>query len=147
MAGPRAAVNRDGPTVADFNGDRLNDMAVGTASGLRLFLGNGCKGNPRNWWKPGSIPDRGSQVMQVAAGDLNNDGKPDLSFSSHSGVFAFLSQGEKGFSARLSAGLPDRGECSGCCLFDWDGDGDMDLACSSLQGLGVRFYRNTAKDR
>ena len=158
----KGAVSYDGPhtdglvvspgigyriAVADFNGDQFNDMAVGTESGLRLFLGNGCKGSVSNWWKAGSIPDRGSQVMQVTAGDLNSDGKPDLSFSSASGITAFLSRGVKGFSARLSVGLPDRGEFSGCCLFDWDGDGDLDLACSSLQGLGVRFYRNTAAVR
>jgi hypothetical protein len=53
-----------------------------------------------------------------------------------------LNRGSGRFSPRLTAGLPTKGEYSGCCLFDWDGDGDLDLACSSFQGLGIRFFRN-----
>ena len=130
--------------VADFNADRFNDLAVGGESGVRMFLGNGCKGDPGDWWKAGAIPDRGHQTMQVDASDLNRDGRPDLAFSSGAGIFVLLSRAGGGFSQRLSIGLPDSGEFSGCRLFDWDGDGDLDLACASLKGLGVRFYRNKA---
>jgi len=130
--------------IADFDGEGLNDMAVGTSSGLRLFRGNGCKGAESGWWRTGSVPDRGSQTMQPVVGDLNKDGNPDLVFTSDSGVFALLNHGTQGFSRRVACGLPDKGEYSGCCLFDWDGDGDLDVACSSFQGLGVHFYRNTA---
>ena len=134
-------------TIADYDGDRFNDIAVGTEAGMRLYRGNGCKGAASGWWRPGAVPDRGSQTMQVSARDLNNDGKPDLAFSSAAGIYVLLGRGTEGFSQRLALGLPDRGEFSGCCLFDWDGDGDLDLACSSLQGLGVRFYRNAAAGR
>jgi len=130
--------------VADFNGDRFNDMAVGTASGLRLFLGNGCRGETGNWWRESSFPKHGSHAMQVTARDLNNDARPDLSFASNAGVSVFLNEGTEGFSKYSSAGIPDKGEFSGCCLFDWEGDGDLDLAGSGLTGLGVRFYRNVA---
>ncbi len=137
--------------VDDFNGDRLNDLAIGgTVGGLRLFLGNGCRGAESTWWKENRLADHGSQTMQVSVGDLDLDGKPDLAFSSNRGIIAVLNQGKGVFSPRLKVGLPDSGSYAGCCLFDWDGDRDLDLVCTRFQGEGgseggIRFFENQAK--
>ncbi len=80
--------------------------------------------------------------MQVSVADLNQDDKPDLAFSSQRGIIVVLNRGGGNFSSRLSAGLPEKGSYAGCCLFDWDGDGDLDLACTSFRGEGIRFFEN-----
>jgi hypothetical protein len=78
--------------------------------------------------------------MQLSNGDINRDGKPDLAFASGLGIFALINGYPAGFSHRLDAGLPDKGEYSGCCLFDLEDDGKLDIAISSLQGLGIHMY-------
>jgi FG-GAP-like repeat len=137
--------------IEDLNGDKLKDLAIGgTQGGLRLFLGNGCRGEESTWWKESRLAEHGSQTMQVSVGDLDRDGKPDLAFSSSRGIIAVLNQGQGVFSPRLKAGLPESGNSAGCCLFDWDKDGDLDLACTKFQGEGengggIRFFENRAK--
>jgi hypothetical protein len=128
--------------VADLDGDRRNDLAIGTSGGLRLFLGNGCTGDASTWWRPLDLSSRESQTMQVCTGDANRDGKPDLAFSSESGIHVLLNLGSGTFAPRLGVGLPQKGIYAGCCLFDGDGDGDLDLACSSFQGERLRFFKN-----
>ncbi|CAN5451493.1 hypothetical protein BH23VER1_BH23VER1_04020 [soil metagenome] len=135
-----------GVAIADLNADGHGDIAVGRQDGVRVYLGNGCSGAEGDWWTEASLPYAGRRAMQVSAADLNGDGLPDLTFSSESGI-VILPGGADWFSGRLSAGQPEKGEYSGICLADWDGDGDLDLACSSLQGNGVHLYRNVAGDR
>lgn len=127
--------------IADFDADGDTDLAIGTRTGLKLFLGNGCTGAETTWWRQLSMP-QSSETMQVCVGDINKDGKTDIASSSASGILVLLNSGAGKFTGRLDAGLPQRGEYSGCCLFDWDDDGDLDITCSSFQGLGIRFFEN-----
>lgn len=131
--------------IADFNADGFNDLAIGSAAGLHVYLGNGCKGPEAGWWRKSPIPAHGRHTMQLSVGDLNRDGKPDLAFASSAGIFVLVNRYPEGFSHRLDAGLPDKGEYSGCCLFDFEGDGILDIAISSLQGLGVHLYRGKSE--
>ena len=133
--------------IADFDGDRHNDMAVGSErQGVRIFYGNGCSGPESSWWRQTRPAEHGRQTMQISSGDLNGDGRPDLAFSSNRGIIAILNRGGGNFSSRLSAGLPDRGAYAGCHLFDCEGDGDLDLVCTSFQGKGcIRFFENRGK--
>lgn len=109
---------------------------------MRIFFGSGCRGAEAGWWTAGNLPDPGSQTMQVSIADTNGDGAPDLAYSSDQGIIVTLNGGDGQFSARLGAGLPQDGAYAGCCLHDWDGDGDLDLACTSFQGEGIRFFEN-----
>lgn len=127
---------------ADLDGDKKNDLIFGTNNGLKIYRGNGCSGSAVTWWQETRQHDRSARTMMVCVGDINRDKKDDLAFSSGRGIMVLLNQGRGRFSPRLTAGIPTRGEYSGCCLFDWDGDGDLDLACSSFQGLGIHFYKN-----
>jgi len=131
--------------IADFNTDGFNDLAIGSAAGLHVYLGNGCEGPDTGWWRDSPVTVRGRDIMQLSVGDLNRDGKPDLAFASDSGIFALVNRYPEGFSPKLDAGLPDKGRYSGCCLFDFEGDGILDIAISSLQGLGVHLYRGIRK--
>ena len=74
----QAPISLDSPpgnsiTIADFNGDGVLDIAVGTPDedGVALSLGNG----------DGTFQtalEYAAGFVSVAAGDLNGDGKPDL---------------------------------------------------------------------
>lgn len=131
--------------ITDFNGDKLPDLAVGTRNGIKFFIGNGCTGPESDWWQPAPIP-RSRETMQVCAADLDNDGTTDIVSSSASGILVLQNNGRGEFTRLNAAGLPEKGEYSGCCLFDWDCDKDLDLACSSFQGLGIRFFENLLVD-
>lgn len=126
----------------DWTGDGHTDLAVGTAGGLRMWAGSGCRGPSTGWWRELSLPDRGEQVMQIAAGDVDGDGRQDVAFATSSGIRLLAGAPGGAFTRMAASGLPERGEFSGCCLFDQDGDGDPDLATGSLQGGGVRFFEN-----
>lgn len=129
------------PAVADFDADGNMDLAIGTNSGLEAFLGNRCQGAESSWWRRMRMPNS-SQTMQVCVGDINRDGQADIIASSATGILVLLNSGAGAFSVLADTGLPQKGEYSGCCLCDWDGDGDLDVACSSFQGLGIRFFEN-----
>lgn len=88
----------------------------------------------------------------VAAGDVNGDGLVDLFVPSKPSNFLYLGQAEGGFSeeaAERGVAQPDGG--TGAVFFDWDDDGDPDLAVADvgwreqdgeLRGNPLRLYDN-----
>ena len=80
--------------------------------------------------------------MQGAVGDVDLDGKTDIVFASASGILVDINDGSGRFARWQGDGLPEGGGYSGCCQHDWDADGDLDIVCSSLQALRVRFFEN-----
>jgi hypothetical protein len=96
---------------------------------------------------PGSIPlfapAPGSPIAvaggpgNIALGDVDQDGKPDLVVVSGVGITVFLGQGDGRF--RIASGspiqVPDRP--SEMVLCDFNGDGRLDLALASHNSYGV----------
>jgi hypothetical protein len=84
-------------TVADFNNDRLPDIAVGAGSPgtLDIFLGEGAGYFQTTPISLGACPatDTAGQSNAVTMADLNGDGVPDVIISCNSGntVSVFLS--------------------------------------------------------
>jgi hypothetical protein len=90
-----------GVVAADFNQDAKQDMVIaysaisgGGGGGGAVFLaGNG----DGTFAAPKQIPLLG-YPLQIAAADLNGDGKMDLVISGQSGIVGYLGNGDCGFS-------------------------------------------------
>ncbi len=128
------------PTVADFNGDNIDDFIVGAEDGsLWVVLSTG----PGTYAAPKKITM--SQSYQCAfsradLGDINGDGKKDIVIAYGgdsncsggpipSGVLTMLNNGDGTFAQiytpiGTSAYLPK--------LIDFNGDGKLDLALSDI---------------
>ena len=115
-------------TAAEFKGDCNLDLAVSLAgsSAVQLLFGNG----DGTFQVPVtiSVPSLGNTLLgQIAAADLNGDGRPDLLVATSSGLYVFLNDGRGGFSA--SPGMVGSGfNVSGFVVADFNRDGNADIA-------------------
>ena len=115
-----------GVSVADVNGDGLDDIFLPEQGGLpnRLYVQN----------REGTFDDRSAEAAvdfleRALAGlfvDLDNDGDPDLVLSSRPAVLVLENDGSGGFARvrHIAGDIPDSNSLSAA---DYDNDGDLDL--------------------
>lgn len=148
---------RNGPAVADMNGDGLADLVLPpqrAGNGVpNIFLGDG-KGGWKRWTL--TWPSRINYGSVVAA-DFNKDKKMDLAFGIHlTGVAIFLGDGKGGFEEVFTdTAFPSRRLITS----DIDNDGAMDIVVISEGPSGrtsdprgksytpLRGYLNRGKGR
>ncbi|HYX27944.1 MAG TPA: FG-GAP-like repeat-containing protein [Pyrinomonadaceae bacterium] len=115
-----------GIVAADFNKDGKMDLAVPLSVSspfsfvVAIYLGNG----DGTFAAPTNI-NIGTQMMDIATGDFNNDGNPDLVVTGlHGAVVALLGNGSGGFSVRSA---PTVGSFAEVATADLNNDGKADL--------------------
>jgi acetyl esterase/lipase len=115
-------------TVADFNGDRLRDVAVANSASndVSVFLGNG-DGSLR----PVGTIAVGSTPSFLTTGDFNGDGLTDLAVANKdsNNVSILLGNGSGGFglAGNFAVGVKPVSIAVG----DVNGDGNLDLAVAN----------------
>lgn len=126
--------------VADFDGNGLDDAAVGVSSGGVVLFGDGLGGFLAS---PLELPLDGLGV-DVAIGDVDRDGELDLLYADAGvpeGVYfnghltVFLGDGLGGFAQHSTATLGDA--VTDLALGDVDGDGLVDVTMTGLSHLSA----------
>jgi Bacterial Ig-like domain (group 3)/FG-GAP-like repeat len=127
---PVAGPSPGGLVVADFNGDGIPDLAVSNYGNylddaITIFLGNG-----DGTFNAGVNLTQGSEPNQMAAGDFNGDGIPDLAISFHwnGNVTILPGKGDGTFGIPLIADSYANLSSGYLAAADFNGDGVLDLA-------------------
>jgi len=140
---PKQAQWRDGFVLADMNGDGFTDLVHGpprkSFAGPIIYLGDG-NGRFRIWGDT-HFPPLPFDYGDIAVGDLNKDGLPDLVVSSHLRGIAAMINETQGHFAPWGNGLVmvDPAKSVGDKVFasraielvDWNGDGQLDIVATN----------------
>jgi hypothetical protein len=112
--------------IADFNGDGKNDVAVTTASGVSILLGDG-KGN----LGAPTVFAAGTNPGHIVLADFNGDHKLDLAVTNigSNDVSILLGVGDGTFAAAVS--VPVGMGPLGIAVGDFNHDGKPDLAVAN----------------
>ena len=117
--------------MADFDGDKRNDIAWAGARGVELRLAT-------RGWARGTV-HQAAGVEHLLAADIDNDGAWDLVASGSGGLRAWRGDGDGLADATDRFGLGEAAG-NGVVAFDFDIEGDLDLAV--VRPDGMELYRN-----
>ena len=140
--GPRGIV------VGDFDGDGKNDVAVAnySANNVSVLRNNSSSGAIS--FPSKSTLTTGVNPINIAAGDLDGDGKLDLLVTNYTGnsisVFRNISTGAGNiaFAAKFDSSVGTHPY--GVAIGDIDGDGRPDVVVSNIGSNSLSVYLNTS---
>ncbi|HEY0307154.1 MAG TPA: FG-GAP-like repeat-containing protein [Acidobacteriaceae bacterium] len=120
--------------VGDFNGDGLQDIAVGlygAGNTLSIWLGNG-----DGTFTAGQSLRASSYPIGIAVEDFNGDGKLDLAVADGNGntISMLFGKGDGTFITPVTTIPTSAGEPEGIAVGDFNGDGKPDLALADFSG-------------
>ena len=141
-AAPTATVAGTEPlylATADLNGDLLPDVVAASADDGKLFVYLNQAATPGTFAAP--VPLDSPGASQVAIGDLNGDGKPDL-VSADFGVSLFLQDPANPGAFLAPTSLSSAG-ASWVAIGDLNGDGLPDLVVTDATGVHVYLHSAT----
>ena len=131
-------------TSGDFNGDHHVDLVTLTGTDVAILLGNGAGG----FGTPTSFPAGPLGFYSLAAGDFNGDSKLDVvragydnGVSTDGELSVLLGDGTGSLGAPHS--LHTDGAFNEITLGDFNADGKLDLAASSVNGVWVMMGDGT----
>ncbi len=133
-----STVTADNFTVADFNGDGIDDLVASdsTQNALAVFIGKG----DGTYNSQLTVSGFGVSQRAPTAADLNGDGKMDLVIRQYVGgeAYSLLGNGNGTFSvADTITGLDEYG--GEALLADITGDGIADLLTQGFSGVTGRY--------
>ncbi len=137
--GPRVSFpirgNAIGVTHGDFDGDGFVDVAAGnnSLSIATVLFGDGSG----QLGASVEIPNPGNIVLELAADDLNGNGRDELVFTGHSGgVAVAFGETDRTFSVDI---LPSTSNTSDIDIVDLDRDNNLDIVVASRSNNAFQF--------
>lgn len=135
--------------AADFNGDGRVDLAASShdSNGVFVLLGDGAGDFRASPGSPFAAMQGKPHNHGLVAGDVNGDGKPDITFGhqENGSIAVLLGDGKGAFSpAKGSPFRIGRGFYPHA-LVDFDGDGKVDIVAPDIMGNAVVITRGDGK--